>query len=178
MEFEPGSLSAYPFIVHQILPSNYRADPLFPRIERAVLAILTKSTVVAPVDVAVGMGVLRAKDLEDWRFGRIPYLERVMLANLSKLRRILRILGFLCHDLHLGASMTTYVRWGKGPRTSLRFTKTSEERLEKIYARHFVWPGKKPFHLPEGYEVFQKPSKTQSSTARSRADQLKEKLPR
>ena len=38
--------------------------------------------------------------------------------------------------------------WGKGSRTPLRFTKTGEARLEKIYARHFVWSGKGPFHPP------------------------------
>jgi hypothetical protein len=131
-----------------ITPENYRADPLFPRIERAVLAILATSKVVAPVDALVGMGVLRAQDLEAWRFGRVPFLEQVIMGNLSKLRRFLRIFGFCCHDLNLGASRTAYVRWGKGPRTPLRFTKTGEAKLEAIYARHFVWPGKDPFHLP------------------------------
>ena len=132
-----------------ITPESYRSDPLYPRIKRAVLAILASSKVVAPVDVFVGMGALRAQDLEAWRFGRIPFLERVILGNLSKLRRILRILGFYCHDLNLKASSTAYVRWGKGPRPPLRFTKTGEPKLEAIYARHFVWPGKGPFHSPE-----------------------------
>lgn len=129
-----------------ITPENYRADPLFPRVERAVLAILATNKVVAPVDVLVDMGVLRAEDLEAWRFGRIPFLEQVITGNLSKLRRILRILGFCCHDLNLGASSTA--RCGKGSRTLLRFTKTGEAKVEAIYARHFVWPGKGPFHLP------------------------------
>lgn len=131
-----------------VTPESYRADPLFPRIERAVLSILASSKVVAPVDVLVGMGALRAEDLEAWRFGRIPFLERVIQGNLSKLRRFLRILGFYCHDLNLAASSTAYVRWGKGPRPPLRFTKTGEAKLEAIYGRHFVWPGKGPFHLP------------------------------
>ena len=131
-----------------ITPENHRSDSLFPRIERAVLSILASSKVVAPVDVLVGMGALRAEDLEAWRFGRIPFLERVIQGNLSKLRRFLRILGFYCHDLNLTASSTAYVRWGKGPRPPLRFTKTGEAKLEAIYGRHFVWPGKGPFHLP------------------------------
>lgn len=131
-----------------ITPENYRNDPLFPRIERAVLSILASGKVVAPVDVLVSMGALRAEDLEAWRFGRIPFLERVILGNLSKLRRFLRILGFCCHDLNLAASSTAYVRWGKRPRPPLRFTKTGEAKLEALYARHFVWPGKIPFHLP------------------------------
>lgn len=51
---------------------------MFPRIERAVAAILAKGKVVAPVDVLMEMDILEPKDLEDWRFGRVPYLERVV----------------------------------------------------------------------------------------------------
>ena len=94
------------------------------------------------------MDLLAPKDLENWRFGRVPHLERVIRGSLSRLSRLLRILGFHCHDLKLIATQTAYVKWGKGPRTPLRFTKTREPRLEKIYARHFVWPGKGPFHPP------------------------------
>ncbi len=127
---------------------DFRNDPMFPRIERAVAAILAHGKVVAPVDVLVKMDILAPKDLEDWRFGRVLYLERVIHGSLSRLSRLLRILGFHCHDLNLTASQTAYVKWGKGRRTPLRFTKTGEERLEKVYARHFVWPGKGPFHPP------------------------------
>lgn|GEM_PF-2351816 len=127
---------------------DFRNDPMFPRIERAVAAILVDGKVVAPVDVLVKMGILAPKDLEDWRFGRVPFLERVIQGNLSRLSRLLRILGFHCHDLNLVASHTAYVKWGKGARAPLRFTRTGEERLEKVYARHFVWPGKGPFHPP------------------------------
>ena len=127
---------------------DFRQDPMFPRIERAVAEILVNEKVVAPVDVLVKMALLAPKDLEAWRLGRVPYLERVIHCNLTRLSRLLRILGFHCHDLNLAASQTAYVRWGKGPRTPLRFTKTGETRLEKIYARHFVWPGKGPFHPP------------------------------
>lgn len=134
--------------VRSITPENYRFDPLFPRIERAVVAILASSKVVAPVDVLVGMGALRAQHLEAWRFGRVPFLEKVILGNLSKLRRFLRILGFYCHDLNLMASSTEYMRWGKEARVPLCFTKTGEAKLEALYRRHFVWPGKRPFHLP------------------------------
>jgi hypothetical protein len=127
---------------------DFQTDPMFPRIERAVAAILAKGNVVAPVDVLVNMGMLGPSDLENWRFGRVPYLERVIHGSLSRLSRLLRILGFHCHDLNLAASQTAYVKWGKGKRTPLRFTKTGEPRLEKVYARHFVWPGKGPFRRP------------------------------
>src|SRR5262249_46250529 len=131
----------------KVTVTDYRADPIFASVERAVASILANGKVVAPVDVMVRIGWLSAADLEAWRFGRVPFLERVIHCNLTKLSRFLRIVGFYCHDLNLTASHTAYVKWGKGARTPLRFTKTREERLEKVYARHFVWPGKIPFHM-------------------------------
>lgn len=121
---------------------------MYSSIVRAVAAILAGDKVVSPVDVIVRMGWLSTDDLEAWRFGRVPYLERMIRCNLTRLSRFLRILGFHCHELNLTASQTAYVKWGKGRRTPLRFTKTGDAVLERVYARHFVWPGKGPFHLP------------------------------
>ena len=127
---------------------TFRDDPLFPRIERATSLILAKSKVVAPVDVLIGMDLLTKEKLEDWRRGRLPYLERVISGNLSRLSRLLRILRFHAHDLHLVPSVTTYYWMGKGPKERLRFSKTGNPRVEEAYSRHFVWPGKGPFHPP------------------------------
>lgn len=126
--------------------STYRADPLYPRIVRAVAAILETGKVVAPTDVLTGMGLLTSARIDDWRHGRVPYLERVIDGNLSKLSRLLRILRFHAHDMNLVPSLTVYMRHGKGPKQRLRFTKTSDEKLEAAYSTHFIWPGKGPFH--------------------------------
>ena len=133
--------------------ATYRDDPLYPRIERAVTRILAKGKVVAPVDVLVDMGLLAPEKLEDWRRGRVHDLEEVINCNLTRLSRILRILRFHAHDLNLVPSFTAYMRWGKGPKQRLRFTKTGEPNLEEAYARHFVWPGKSPFHPPAPKET-------------------------
>ena len=122
--------------------ATYRDDPLYPRIERAVTSILAKGKIVAPVYVLVDMGLLAPEKLEDWRRGRVHYLEEVINCNLTRLSRILRILRFHAHELKLMPSVTAYTRWGKGPKQRLRFTKTGEPNLEEAYARHFVWPGK------------------------------------
>lgn len=127
---------------------TFRKDPLYPRIKRSVAAILQDGKVVAPVDVLIGMGLLRSDHLEDWRRGRVPYLEKVIDCNLTRLSRILRILRFHAHDLNLVPSVTAYMRWGRGPKRRLRFTKTGDSNLEEAYSRHFVWPGKGPFHPP------------------------------
>jgi len=127
---------------------SYRNDPFYPRIVRAVAGIIARGKVVAPVDVLIGMSILDPKHLEDWRFGRVPYLEKVIDSNLTRLSRLLRILRFHAHDLKLVPSITVYKRWGKGPKQRLRFTKTGDAKLEEAYSRHFVWPGKWPFHPP------------------------------
>jgi len=132
---------------------NFRNDPMFPRIERVVADLLAKGNVVAPIDVLIGMGLLRAEHLKDWRFGRVPYLEQVINCNLTRLSRLLRILRFHAHDLNLKPSTTAYMRWGKGPKRPLRFSKTGGAHIEAAYARHFVWPGKRPFHSPRGKPV-------------------------
>lgn len=93
---------------------TYRADPLYPRIVRAVARLLARGKVVAPVDVLVEMQLLTAAQLLDWRHGRIPFLERCVLGSLTRLSRLLRILRFHAHDLNLVPSLTAYVRWGKG----------------------------------------------------------------
>lgn len=144
---------------------SFRADALFPRIERAVAAILANGKVVAPVDVLVAMDLLAPEKLEDWRRGRVPYLERVINCNLTRLSRLLRILMFHAHDLKLVPSVTAYMRWGKGPKQRLRFTKTGDPGLEEAYARHFVWPGKGPFHPPAPKETCE--CSTVALTARS-----------
>jgi hypothetical protein len=117
---------------------DFRADPLFPRIERAVAGILAKQDVVAPVDVLVAMQLLKADALHDWRRGRVPYLEQAVRCNLSLLSRLLRMLRLYAHDLDLKPSHTAYCRHGNGPEQVLRFTKTGDPRIEAAYARHFV----------------------------------------
>jgi hypothetical protein len=133
--------------------ADYRQDALYPRIAHAVEGLLQRGKVVMPVDVLVGMDLLTREHLEDWRRGRVPYLERVIHCNLTRLGRLLRILRFHAHDLNLKPSWTAYMRWGKGPKRRLRFTKMGDPRLEEAYATHFVWPGKGPFHPPVSKRV-------------------------
>ncbi|MFM9939742.1 MAG: hypothetical protein ACKVP7_09620 [Hyphomicrobiaceae bacterium] len=128
---------------------NFRSDPMFPRIERTVAELLAKGSVITPVDVLVGMGLLRLEHLEEWRRGQIPYLERVVTCNLSRVLRILRILHFYTHDLDLKPSFAVYNRHGKGPKQRLRFSKTGDPNLEKAYATHLVRQGSRPIMIDD-----------------------------
>jgi len=132
----------------RLAADTFRDDPMFPRIEQAVVELLRTGNVVAPIDVIIGLGLLRREQLDDWRRGRVLYLERVIDCNLTRLSRLLRILRFHAHDLNLKPSVTVYVRHGKGPKQRLRFSKTGDAKLDQAYSTHFVWPGKRPFHSP------------------------------
>ena len=43
----------------------------------------------APVDVLMEIGVLPKQKYEEWRFGKIPYLEQVCTCNLRKLSEVM-----------------------------------------------------------------------------------------
>ena len=62
---------------NSVTVTSFRDHPLYPRISRAVAALLKKDKVVRPVDVLVEMQLLKREHLEDWRFGRVPYLDRL-----------------------------------------------------------------------------------------------------
>ncbi len=124
--------------MRRVTSANYRKDKLYPRVTGAVNDILAQGTVVTPVAVLEKMSLLRKEDLERWRFGQVPYLEKVIKCNLSVASRILRILGL--HGLARGLkpSQTVYMKWGKGPKRRLRFSKFGDRNLEQAYACHFV----------------------------------------
>jgi hypothetical protein len=119
--------------------TNYQKDKLYPAVARAVAEILATTNVVTPVEVLLRMQRITKAQCEDWRFGRIPYLERVCVGNLSKLSVILRLLGYHARTLGLKPSQTVYHKWGRGGKhILLRFSKSGAPALEAAYARHYV----------------------------------------
>src|SRR5436853_7004516 len=136
--------------------ANYGQDPYYTRIVKATEDLLRERGFVAPIELFIRMELLSPESVEDWRRGRIPYLERVIRCNLSKASRILRILRMHAHDLNLKPSPTVYKRWTKGSRPFLRFSKTGDRNLEDAYARHFVAARKNRLAI-ESNERFNEP---------------------
>jgi hypothetical protein len=125
--------------MQQVTVNTYRQDKYYPRVVRAVAKILSRSDVVAPVEVLMEMGNLTQKTHEAWYRGHVPYLERVFAGSLSKANRILRIIGFHVHDLNMLPRRTVYHQRGKGKNRILRFSKSGNEGVEDAYATHYVW---------------------------------------
>ena len=125
---------------------NYKTDKYYPRIVKAVGAELGGQNFVTPIGVLISMGLLEKSDIEDWRKGRIAFLEQAVKCNLAKASRILRILRFHAHDLNLKPSLTVYLRKTAGGKIPLRFSKTGEKNIEEAYAIHFVSVSKSTAH--------------------------------
>jgi len=123
----------------KVTVSTYRKDKYYPRVVRAVARVLSKSNVVAPVEVLIEMGNLSKNNHDAWRQGKVPYLERVFEGSLSKANRILRIIGFHAHDLNMVPNITYYQLLGKGKKRALQFSKSGDNNIEEAYSRHYLW---------------------------------------
>ena len=128
--------------MRKITLTNYRHDRYYAQIVKATEDLLREKGFVAPIELFIRMDLLSPASVENWRRGRIPYLERAIQCNLSKTNRILRILRMHAHDLDLTPVPTVYKRWTRGPRTLLDFSKTGDRAVEEAYARHFLSPEK------------------------------------
>ena len=99
-----------------------------------------------PVDVLMDIGVLQKDKYEDWRFGRISYLERVCTINLHKLSTVRHQMRVYAQKAGLKPSFCYYKQWGtkkKGgqgrkPVIPMRFSKSGNPDVERWYATHFV----------------------------------------
>ncbi|GIO61591.1 hypothetical protein [Paenibacillus cineris] len=65
-------------------------------------------------------------------------MERVLHGNLSQFSFLMSILHEKARELDLKPSYTAYMRWGKGPKQPLRFSKFGGPKVERQYATHYV----------------------------------------
>lgn len=93
---------------------------------------------VCSIDVLMQLGYLSQGNYEDWRFGRVEYLEKVCKTNLGKLTFINRLIRTYSIELNLKSSWTAYDQFGKGIKRRLRFSKSGDKKIEDNYSTHYV----------------------------------------
>ena len=119
---------------------------LIGKVHSAVYHQCQRRGYAAPVDVLMEIGVLPKQKYEDWRFGRVDYLERVCTVNLRKLSFIMHQMRVYAQKTGLKPSFCYYKQWGvkkkngqgHKPVIPLRFSKSGNLEIEKWYATHFV----------------------------------------
>jgi len=112
-------------------------------VRKNAIELMKEKGYISPVDLLIRMDRITIKQVEDWRFKRISYLERVTIGNLANLNHILKALRKFAQEQKLQPSMTVYKSWGKGPKKRLQFSKTANPYMEEQYATHYV-QSKKP----------------------------------
>jgi len=100
--------------------------------------ILREKGYINFVEVFIKLGYLDIKDYERWRLGQIPYLEKVIKANLGKINFIMKTVQKNSLKGKLKPCWTEYKTWGQGKTNHLRFSKSGEKNIENLYATHFM----------------------------------------
>ena len=106
------------------------------------------------------MGLLTSAQVDDWRKGRVDFLERVIQGNLKKISYSMAIFRCWATEKGLKPSETVYERHTRGGTQALQFSKSGTPEIEKSYRTHYVSPAlseKKQQQLEEKLNVPPKP---------------------
>jgi hypothetical protein len=109
------------------------------RVVRAAEAALAERRFVTAIDVLVGLGWLEPRRVDEWRQGRVPYLEAVVIASLGKISTAMKAFRGWAVARGLKPSETAYVARTRD-RRRLRFSKSGDPRIEQAYRTHWVSP--------------------------------------
>jgi len=109
------------------------------RVVRAAEAALAERKFVTAIDVLVGVGWLEPRRVDEWRQGRVDYLERVVVASLGKISTAMQCFRRWAKARGLEPSETGYVARTRDRRT-LRFSKSGDPGIERAYRTHWVSP--------------------------------------
>ncbi len=106
----------------------------FQRVASVAGDVVSKKGYVSVIDLFLGIGWLTLDKVVDWKSGKIPYLEQVITANVSKISRTMKEFKSWAIHSKLKASFTGY----KHKSHKLRFSKTGQPNIENAYCTHYV----------------------------------------
>jgi Protein of unknown function DUF47 len=109
------------------------------RVVPAAEAALAKRQFVTAIDVLVGLGWLKPRRLDEWRQGRVDYLERMVVASPAKNSTAMRCFDRWAQARGLKPSETGYVARTRG-REPLRFSQSGDPGIERTYRTHWMSP--------------------------------------
>lgn len=110
------------------------------RIVSSANAALVNHKYVCPIDVLIGLSWLSQGQVQDWRKGRIQYLEHAVQANLNKITQAMKIFQSWAKKQGLKRSQTVYLARTAGPKRELRFSKCGQTDIERAYRTHYISP--------------------------------------
>jgi hypothetical protein len=109
------------------------------RVAQAATAALAEKQFVSSIDVLERIGWLPQSVLDDWRHGRLPFLEAGVQTNPSKVEAALRAFRAWAVAQGLRPSEAAYVARSV-EREPLRFSMSGDEAFERAYRTHWISP--------------------------------------
>ena len=92
---------------------------------------------MSATDVLVGIGWLDPGAVKRWRQGQVDYLERAIQTNLARISEAMKLFRTWAAAKGLVPSETAYVAQ-QPQRQALRFSKSGNPTIEKLYRTHWV----------------------------------------
>lgn len=121
-------------VIDPVIKKRKKKKPLSNQVATVAGSFVSKKRYVSAIDLFLGIGWLTQDKLTDWKTGKIPYLERVITANLKKISRVMKEFRTWASHAKLKASITVYKH--KGCR--LRFSKSGNQNIETAYSTHYI----------------------------------------
>jgi len=110
------------------------------KLSKITSRLINEKGYISFIDVFIGLEYLSKSDYEEWRFKRVPYLEKVIKINPGKINFIMKTVRKNSLNGNLKPSWKGYKSWGKGRKVDLRFSRSGDHNIEETYATHFVKP--------------------------------------
>src|SRR5713226_7130365 len=110
------------------------------RVIRAAEAALAHHQYVSAIDVLTGMQLLAPSHVDDWRRGRLPFLEQMILGNPNKIAQSLAIFRRWAESKGLKPSETPYQRGSRDGIAELQFSQSGHPEIEKVFRTHYISP--------------------------------------
>lgn len=111
---------------------------LLRKLSIATTELIKEKGYISFVDLFMKLGYLDVKDYERWRMRKIPYLEKAIKVKPGTINFIMKTVRKNSLNGKLKPSWTGYKSWGKGQKIFLRFSRSRDENIEKLYSTHFV----------------------------------------
>ena len=109
------------------------------RVVAAAEAALARSRSVSPIDVLTGLGWLPGRRVDEWRQGRLAYLEESLTARPERIAAVLAALRRWAESQGLRPGEVPYVSATRD-RRPLHFSRSGDEATERAYRTHWISP--------------------------------------
>lgn len=110
------------------------------RVIRAAEEGLFRQNYVSAIDIFIGIGFLQPVHVQDWRKGKIPYLEKVIQGNLGKISHVMKCFRQWAIQKSLKPSETAYLARIREQKRELQFSKSGSPQIETAYRTHYISP--------------------------------------